>query len=219
MPDVSFILKIFLVAFPILYAITLHEIAHGWVAKQAGDNTAASLGRLSINPIKHIDPVGTVLVPAVLMYFFGAPFGWAKPVPVNWNNLKHPKRDMALVALAGPFANLLMLIFWAIVLKLADSLGTEWWQVSQIIIYMANIGIIINAVIMVLNLIPIPPLDGSRVVSSLIPDKWSSLYARVEPFGIMIVIVLMLSGNLGKILMPMVDGLTNMVFSILAYLG
>ena len=216
MPELATIVKYILIAIPILFAITLHEVAHGWVAKQNGDDTAASLGRLSINPIKHIDPIGTVVVPIVLLYFFGAPFGWAKPVPVNWNKLQKPKRDMALVALAGPLANLFMLIIWAIILKLADSMGADWWNLSQIIIYIANIGILINAVIMILNLIPIPPLDGSRVVSSLIPDRWAAAYSKIEPYGILIVVVLMISGVLGKLLLPAVNSVSDIVISFLA---
>ena len=216
MPEAAVIIKYILIAIPILFAITLHEVAHGWVAKQNGDNTAASLGRLSINPIKHIDPVGTVIVPILLLYFFGAPFGWAKPVPVNWNKLNKPKRDMALVALAGPAANLIMMIVWAIILKLADSMSAEWWNLSQSIIYIANIGILINAVIMILNLIPIPPLDGSRVVSSLIPDRWAAAYSRIEPYGIVIVLVLMLTGVLGKFLLPTVYLISDLVISLLA---
>ncbi len=191
-------------------------MAHGWVAKQLGDSTASSLGRLSLNPIKHVDPIGTIIVPAVLFYFFSAPFGWAKPVPVNWNNLNKPKQDMAWVALAGPGANLLMLIFWGIVLKLADKLGGDWWTVGQFFIYMANIGIWINLVIMLLNLLPIPPLDGSRVVSSLLPVRWEHNYAKIEPIGIAIVLLLFLSGYLFKILTPVVSGFHELVFKLLA---
>ena len=216
MPDISTIVMYALFAIPILYAITLHEVAHGWVAKLNGDDTAASLGRLSINPIKHIDPIGTIAVPIVLMYFFGAPFGWAKPVPVNWNNLKKPKRDMAFVAIAGPLSNLFMLLLWAVIFKIADSLGPDWWNVSQVIIQIAKIGILINTVIMILNMIPIPPLDGSRIVSSLIPDRWAVAYARIEPYGIALVIVLMITGVLGKILLPTVYMISDMVISILA---
>lgn len=210
------ILQIILFAVPILYAITLHEVAHGWVAKQLGDNTATSLGRLSLNPVKHVDPIGTILVPAVLFHFFNAPFGWAKPVPVNWNNLHNPKQDMAWVALAGPAANLLMLLFWGLALKLADSLGGDWWDVGQFLISMANIGIWINLVIMFLNLLPIPPLDGSRVVYSLLPGSWAMMYARIEPVGIAIVLLLFASGYLFSILSPIVIGFHDLVFKLLA---
>ncbi len=216
MLEIAIIIKYVFIAIPIVFAVTIHEVAHGWVAKINGDNTAASLGRLSINPIKHIDPIGTVLVPVILMYLFGTPFGWAKPVPVSWNKLNKPKRDMAFVAAAGPIANLMMLIFWAIIFKLADGFSVDWWNVSQIIIYIANIGILINAVIMILNLIPIPPLDGSRIVSSLMPDKFSETYSRIEPYGIVIVIVLMVSGVLGKVLMPTIYAVSDTVISILA---
>ncbi len=174
-------------AVPVLFAITMHEVAHGWVAKQYGDHTAELLGRLSLNPLKHIDPVGTVLVPIVLIIMTGFGFGWAKPVPVNFNLLRNPKRDMIFVAAAGPMANLVMLVFWAIVMKIAYMLGGESYWLFNIIIFMSYVGIVANLLLMLINLIPIPPLDGGRVLAGLVPSQLSNQLIKIEPFGIFIV--------------------------------
>ncbi len=174
-------------AVPVLFAITMHEVAHGWVAKQYGDHTAELLGRLSLNPLKHIDPVGTVLVPIVLIIMTGFGFGWAKPVPVNFNLLRNPKRDMIFVAAAGPIANLVMLVFWAIVMKIAYMLGGESYWLFNIIIFMSYVGIVANLLLMLINLIPIPPLDGGRVLAGLVPSQLSNQLIKIEPFGIFIV--------------------------------
>ncbi len=174
-------------AVPVLFAITMHEVAHGWVAKQYGDHTAELLGRLSFNPFKHIDPVGTVLVPVVLIIMTGFGFGWAKPVPVNFNLLRNPKRDMIFVAAAGPMANLVMLVFWAIVMKIAYMLGGESYWLFNIIIFMSYVGIVANLLLMLINLIPIPPLDGGRVLAGLVPNQLSNQLIKIEPFGIFIV--------------------------------
>ncbi len=179
-------------AIPVLFAITLHEVAHGYVAKLRGDHTAALLGRLSLNPIKHIDPVGTVLVPLILFFMGGFIFGWAKPVPVDWRNLKNPKKDMALVAIAGPAANLLMAIFWGIVAKLSVSLMSSQPEAGQIFYYMGIAGIMVNIALMVLNLIPIPPLDGSRVVTSFLPNDLAIKYNRLERWGVFILLALLI---------------------------
>ena len=199
-----------------IYAITVHEVAHGWVAKKLGDDTASRLGRLSLNPVKHVDPIGTVLVPVILYFVSGTPFGWAKPVPVNFKNLNNPKQDMAWVALAGPFANLCMLIIWGILLKFAASLNSDYWNLSQMLIHVADIGIMINMLIMLLNLIPIPPLDGSRVVASLLPVSWERNYLKIEPLGIALVILLFMSGYLFKILAPAIAAFRDLVFVFLA---
>lgn len=174
-------------AFPVLFAITLHEVAHGWVAKQYGDHTAELLGRLSLNPFKHIDPIGTVLVPIALIIMTGFGFGWAKPVPVNFKLLRKPKRDMIWVAAAGPMANLGMLVFWAIVMKAAYMLGGESYWLFNLIIFMSYVGIVANLVLMLINLIPIPPLDGGRVLTGLVPNQLSHLLIKIEPFGMFIV--------------------------------
>ncbi len=188
---------------PVLFAITVHEVAHGWLASKLGDKTALIMGRITLNPLKHIDPIGTILVPAILLFFGGFIFGWAKPVPVTWSNLNNPKRDMALVALAGPFANLLMAIFWALIAKLGVVLlgiNHESWALG--IQYMGQAGIVINLMLMFLNLIPIPPLDGGRVLSSILPNRWSAKLDRIEPFGFFILLFLLAVGVLKYILFP-----------------
>jgi Zn-dependent protease len=195
--------KIAIWAIPVIFAITVHEVAHGYVAKRLGDPTAAMLGRLTLNPIRHVDPVGTLLVPALMLLLPGSIiFGWAKPVPIGYRNLRRPKRDMALVAAAGPGVNLLMALGWAVTLRLAvDGLGTAPW-VAQPLVYMAQAGISINLVLMVLNLLPIPPLDGSRVLAGVAPSGVGQALARIEPFGLIIVVVLLFTGLLSQILVP-----------------
>jgi Zn-dependent protease len=180
---------------PVLFAIVLHEVAHGYVASLLGDNTAKSLGRLSVNPIKHIDLVGTIIVPSVLLFLGGFVFGWAKPVPVNFNALHKPKRDMAIVALAGPFANFLMAIFWLIVLNL---------ELSPWLVAVALAGISINIMLMVLNLLPILPLDGGRILTALLPNRLAYQFAQTERYGFFILIGLIYFGLLGKILTPVI---------------
>ena len=186
-------------ALPVLFAITVHEVAHGWVARQLGDPTAMMLGRLTLNPIKHIDPVGTVAVPLVLVILGGFVFGWAKPVPVTWENLRHPKRDMALVAIAGPMSNLIMAFLWAFVMKLGLILGAQQ-GVGMGLLLMGAAGIKINLILMLLNLLPIPPLDGGRVLGGLLPGPWSWRLSRIEPYGIFIVLALLFTGVLGWLL-------------------
>lgn len=195
-------------AIPILFAITVHEVAHGWVASKLGDQTARMLGRLTLNPIKHIDLVGTILVPAILVTLGGFLFGWAKPVPVNWRNLRKPKRDSALVAVAGPLTNLIMAFLWGLITKLAMLLGIT------AMIAMGEIGITINAVLLILNLIPVPPLDGSRVVSSLLPNRAAAFYERIEPFGFFILVLLLFSGFLTNLLNPPVLALRDFIARI-----
>ena len=190
-------------AVPVVFAITLHEAAHGYVAKLFGDQTAWMLGRVTANPIKHIDPVGTILVPAALLLLakFGSPafiFGWAKPVPVNFGNLRNPKRDMFWVAGAGPFANFAMALLWGILAKaVAGGLVA-----SEGLFQMADAGIQVNLMLMALNLLPILPLDGGRIAVSLLPRSLASSYARMEPYGFMIVILLLATGILGQLMRP-----------------
>lgn len=188
------IIKIALYAPPILLAITLHEVAHGWAARYLGDPTAASLGRLSLNPIKHIDPVGTIAVPAILLVLGGFLFGWAKPVPVNMQRLNDPKRDMALVAAAGPASNFVMAVLWAFAMKMG--LMSESELTRMILVEMGKVGLFINLILMVLNLIPIPPLDGGRVLSGVLPDKMSMALAKLEPYGLFIIFGLLALGVL-----------------------
>ena len=195
--------KFILLIIPVLFAITVHEVAHGWVALRFGDKTALMLGRLTLNPFKHIDLIGTIILPVILYFSVGFIFGWAKPVPVTWQNLKNPKRDMAWVALAGPMANLLMALGWALVAKIGFMINSTMPMAGAILYYMGNMGIIINMVLMILNLIPIPPLDGSRVVASILPKRMEWTYSRIEPYGIIILLVLMLSGWLPRLLQPL----------------
>jgi Zn-dependent protease len=189
---------------PVLFAITLHEAAHAWVASQCGDTTAKALGRLSINPINHIDPIGTVLVPIVIAVLSGFQFifGWAKPVPINWFQLRNPRRDMALVAVAGPLSNVIMAMFWVCCAKLGLTLDPSTSQVAAFMFLTGKAGIMINLIFALLNLIPIPPLDGSRVVASLLPPAASHQYMKLEPFGFVILVILMFTGILGWILFP-----------------
>lgn len=203
MEELTLLQRIAVWTVPVIFAITVHEVAHGWIARRLGDPTALMLGRLTLNPVKHIDPVGTLLVPGLLLLFSPFIFGWAKPVPVTSENLRHPKRDMALVALAGPVANLLMAILWACVIKVAATLGGQGGVAAEFIIYVGIAGITINLILMVLNLLPIPPLDGGRVLSGLLPGPWSWRLDRLEPYGFPILLVLMFSGLLGQILTPL----------------
>ncbi len=205
-------------ALPILFAITVHEVAHGWMAKRLGDPTAERLGRLTLNPIRHIDPIGTILIPGLLLLMgTGIVFGWAKPVPITWSNLRHPRRDMALVAIAGPGANLVMALLWAAIGRLAMIVPAIWppsaWA-ARPLFEMGVAGVTINLVLMVLNLLPVPPLDGSRVVSGLLPGPWSWRYNRIEPYGLWILLALVATGILGRILEPPVVALQNLIFSL-----
>lgn len=191
-------------AIPLLFAITLHEVAHGWTAYKLGDTTAKMLGRLSLNPIKHIDPVGTILVPlALFLLSTGIMFGWAKPVPVNTRNLKTPHRDMAIVALAGPAANLGMAIFWMFFLKFIVPIVPDA-AVMKGFSQMAWFGIVFNILLMVFNLLPLPPLDGGRILSGITPPSISDMINRIEPYGFFILIGLIAIGALQPILEPMI---------------
>ena len=189
---------------PVLFAITVHEVAHGWMARRLGDSTAFMLGRLTLNPLRHIDPLGTVVLPLLLYFFSPFVFGWAKPVPVNWRNLHRPRRDMALVALAGPGANLLMAIFWALMIKLGVLLlpVSDWLALP--LVYMGGAGVLVNAILMALNMMPVLPLDGGRILHALLPPRLGQAFSTLEPYGLFIIVALLMSGLLGKVLGPLV---------------
>lgn len=199
---------------PVVFAITVHEAAHGYVARHFGDMTAAAEGRITLNPLKHIDPVGTLLVPALTLLLGGILFGWAKPVPVNFGRLRHPKRDMLWVAAAGPASNFAMALLWAVAIKISPVLPP---YVGLPLALMGAAGIMINAVLMVLNLLPLPPLDGGRIAVSLLPQPYAWKFAQLERWGFVILIVLLFTGILGKILWPfigLVVGLLSLIFNL-----
>jgi Zn-dependent protease len=183
----AFLTKISIWAIPALFAITLHEVAHGWMARYFGDRTAQMLGRLSLNPLRHIDPVGTVLVPGVLLAIGGPLIGWAKPVPVATSVLRNPRRAMALVALAGPAANLAMALVWCAILAGVARVNANETLVGWIAL-MSQAGIVVNVVLAVFNLLPIPPLDGGRVLAGLLPLRWGSRLEKIEPVGLFLVL-------------------------------
>ena len=195
-------------ALPVLFAITVHEAAHGYVARYLGDNTAYVLGRVTLNPLRHIDPIGTVVMPLLLLFSTaalpGGPFllGYAKPVPVSFGKLRHPKRDMVWVALAGPVSNFIQAVLWSLLLLALLAGGVQ----EAFFVQMARAGILVNLVLAVFNLFPVPPLDGGRVLAGLLPWRAGQVLARVEPFGFFIVLALMVPGILNRYwLAPLVE--------------
>ncbi|OGA37238.1 MAG: peptidase M50 [Betaproteobacteria bacterium RIFCSPLOWO2_12_FULL_62_13] len=216
--ELNLVQSIAVYALPVVFAITLHEAAHGYVAKYFGDLTAYAEGRVSLNPLRHIDPIGTVALPLVLLALSklfgggGILFGWAKPVPVNFANLRHPKRDMLWVAAAGPFSNLLMALFWGLMVKIG--LASQGTYFALPLALMGAAGVFINVIFMVLNLLPLPPLDGGRILVSLLPHRLAYNIARIEPYGFIILIVLLFTGVLGVILWPLI-GITMSLIAAL----
>jgi len=196
---------------PVLFAITVHEAAHGWMANRLGDGTAKMLGRVTLNPLKHIDLLGTLIVPLLTFLVTGFLFGWAKPVPINGRNLRRERWDLALVALAGPGANLLMGVLWGLVVHLGLAfLDTSHWLALPLI-YMGATGVFINVLLMVLNLFPIVPLDGGRVLNALLPPAWSAGFSRLEPYGLILLLALLVTGLLGSLLLPIIAGMIDLL--------
>lgn len=216
MPEFTLIQQICIWAIPILFAITLHEAAHAYVANICGDTTAKMFGRLSLNPLRHIDPVGTVLIPLAIgiLTQFSFVIGYAKPVPINWNQFRHPQRDLILVALAGPFSNIFMAFLWTACLKISITLHPESSMPALFLLAAARAGMIINLLLAALNLLPIPPLDGSRVVSAFLPPRQAIAYGKIEPYGFFILILLVFTGILNAFLTPLI----NLGLSILKFI-
>ena len=193
----NLIQTVLIYALPVLFAITVHEAAHGYAARHFGDNTAYMLGRITLNPVKHIDPIGTILMP-ILLYFATSGaflFGYAKPVPVNFGHLRNPKRDMVWVALAGPASNFVQAIFWAVVMITLVGTGVE----ERFFLEMARAGVLVNLVMWAFNLFPVPPLDGGRILVGLLPWKQAQMVSRLEPYGFFIVMGLVIFGVVGTI--------------------
>ena len=215
MDELTLLQRIVVWILPVVFAITVHEVAHGWVAKKYGDNTASLLGRLTLNPIKHIDWVGTIILPGILlMTGTGFIFGWAKPVPVDSRNFKNPRHDMAIVALAGPVSNVLMAVGWALIARLGVTIGAQTEAISLPLIYTGIAGISINLVLAMINLLPIPPLDGSRILTGILPGKLAWQYNRLERYGFIILLVLLYTNALGAILAYPMFIVQKMFFSI-----
>ena len=209
--ELSLIQKIAIYALPVIFAITVHEAAHGYAARYFGDMTAHLEGRITLNPLNHIDPIGTILVPALTMMLGGILFGWAKPVPVDFGKLRNPKRDMLWVAAAGPASNLVMAFLWALVFSFSGH-APEFF--IQPLTLMAQAGIMINVVLLVLNLLPLPPLDGGRIAVSLLPHHLAYQFSKLERYGFFILIVLLFTGVLYQIMMPLIRAVLWLIGAI-----
>ncbi|MEQ1545786.1 site-2 protease family protein [Methyloglobulus sp.] len=215
MDELTMVQRIAVWILPVIFAITVHEVAHGWVAKKYGDNTAAAQGRLTLNPVKHIDWLGTIIIPGLLLLTgTGFIFGWAKPVPVDARNFKKPLHDMAIVALAGPISNVLMAIGWALLARIGVTIGASAENVSLPLIYTGIAGISINLVLALINLLPIPPLDGSRVLTGILPHRLAWQYNKLERYGFIILLILLYTQVLNAILAYPMYFAQNLFFSI-----
>jgi len=205
MDELSLVQRLAVVALPLIFAITVHEAAHGYVAWLLGDDTARRMGRITVNPLPHIDPVGTLLVPVVMVLLVGFAIGWAKPVPVDVRRLRSPRRDSALVAVAGPAVNLLMALAWSLLLVAAQYSLHSLHAVAYPLLLMAGAGVFINLMLMALNLLPVPPLDGGRIMVGVLPLGAARAFARIEPYGMFVLIALLATGLLGAILWPIIQ--------------
>lgn len=213
MPELTIVQQIAIWVLPVLLAVTIHEAAHAWVAYQCGDTTAKMMGRLSFNPLNHLDPIGSVLVPIAVLILskFTFSFGWAKPVPVNASQMRNPRRGMMLTTAAGPLSNLLMAILWAACLKLALLFIPPNSMPALFLFLLARAGIIINLLLAFFNLIPIPPLDGGGLVLNCLPPKQSLQFQKIEPYGFFILLALMFTGALGWLINPLINGALNLI--------
>lgn len=215
MEQLSFVQQLVVFLPPLVLAITLHEVAHGFCALLFGDDTAKRAGRLSLNPLVHVDWVGTVLLPALLLFLSGFVFGWAKPVPVDVRRL-HPRRlGLTLVSLAGPLANLAMALLWVVVARAA--LWLDWPFASVPLLYMSYAGIFLNLVLMAINLLPIPPLDGGHALMGILPPRLAMRLALLEPYGTLILLLLLVTGMLGKLLLPVIVPLFQLLASLAGF--
>lgn len=208
----SVVQKLSVYIIPLILAITIHEIAHAFIAKKRGDNTAQMMGRLSLNPIHHIDLIGTILFPLIGLLLGGVIFGWAKPVPINYRNLRNPKQDLFFVSLAGPFSNLLMALLWALILKLSYYFNNYFGLPLNL---MSQAGISINISLMILNLLPILPLDGGRMLYALLPEEYAKKYGETERYGLIILFLLLLIGGLTYIISPIYNFLVNFILNLI----
>jgi Zn-dependent protease len=207
--------QIFLWGIPLIFAIVLHEVAHGFVAFRLGDDTARRAGRLTLNPLKHIDPIGTVALP-LLLILTKSPFvfGWAKPVPVNFARLRPLRKGMLLVALAGPLSNFLQAIVWALVVKITLPAAAQGNALAALLFQMGQIGVGVNIMLMIFNLMPIPPLDGGRVIQALAPPQWAKALVHIERYGMLIVVVLLASGVLSRVLSPLMRWMSELIYQL-----
>lgn len=215
--DSNKIIEILVYILPMIFAITFHEAAHGYVARRFGDSTAYMLGRVTLNPVKHIDPLGTIVVPIITELLGGFFFGWAKPVPVNFNNLRSPRWHGILVAFAGPATNILQVLIWALVARVLVSYADMSGLVAPFWVSIADAGIKVNIMFALLNLLPILPLDGGRIVAGLLPPKLSYSYSRTEPFGMLILLILIVTPVLGWLLMPAFGAILSRTYSLFGF--